>query len=104
MNDRNKGVPNQLELRPPRFDEHAHLRAQPVKPIRKSRLTLLFEKLVANGSRSLGLIIVLGFLTGALIGVSFVGQNTSTPVTDQALAVVLHLTMLLAVTFPARMK
>ena len=86
MNDRNKGVPNQSELPPPRFDEHAHLRAQPVMPIRKSRITLLFEKFSADSSRSLALIVILGFLTGALIGVSLVGQNTSAPeVTDQAL-------------------
>lgn len=88
MNERNKGVPNQSELPPPRFDEHAHLRAQPVTPIRKSRITQFFEKLSAGSSRSLAVIVILGFLTGALIGVSLVGQNTSAPdPTDQALAV-----------------
>lgn len=87
MNDRNKGVLNQSELQPPRFDEHAHLRAQPVMPIKKGRFTLVFEKLFADGSRSLALIVILGFLTGALIGVSLVGQNTSAPATDQALVV-----------------
>jgi len=88
MNDRNKGVPNQSELPPPRFDEHAHLRAQPVRPIRKNRITLWFEKFFADSSRSLALIIILGFFTGALIGVSLVGQNTSAPeATDQALVV-----------------
>ena len=88
MNKRSKGVPNQSELPPPRFDEHAHLKAQPVMPIRKSRIIQLFEKLFADGSRSLALIVILGFLTGALIGVSLVGQNTSAPdPTDQALAV-----------------
>ncbi len=85
MNDRNKGVPNQSELPPPRFDEHAHLKAQPVMPIRKSRVTLFFEKLSADSSRSLALIVILGFITGALIGVSLVGQNVSAPEpTDQA--------------------
>ena len=88
MNDRNKGVPNQPELPPPRFDEHAHLKAQPVMRIRKSRITLLLEKFSAHSSRSLALIVILGFLTGALIGVSLVGQNTSAPAaTDQALVV-----------------
>ena len=88
MNDRNQNAPNQSELPPPRFDEHAHLKAQPVMPIRKSRIALLFEKLSADSSRSLALIIILGFLTGALIGVSLVGQNTSAPETsDQAFVV-----------------
>lgn len=76
---RNSEVQNRSELPPPRFDEHAHLRAQRVKPIPKSRVSMFFEKLVANGSRSLALIVILGFLTGALIGVSLVGQNTSAP-------------------------
>ena len=88
MNNRRKGVPNQSELPPPRFDEHAHLKAQPVMPIRKSRFTLLFEKLSADSSRSVALIVILGFLTGALLGVSLVGQNTSAPAAaHQALAV-----------------
>ena len=57
-------------------------------PIRKSRFITLFESLFADGSRSLVLIVILGFLTGSLIGVSLVGQNTSAPdATDQALAV-----------------
>ena len=85
MNDINKGVPNQSELPPPRFDEHAHLKAQPVMPIRKSRITPLFEKFSADSSKLIGLIVILGLLTGALIGVSLVGQNTSAPeTTDQA--------------------
>ena len=88
MNDRNKGVPNQSELPPPRFYEHAHLKAQPVMPIRKSRIIQLFDDFFADSSRSLALIIILGFLTGALIGVSLVGQNTSAPeATGQALVV-----------------
>jgi hypothetical protein len=87
MNDRNRNVPNQSELPPPRFDEHAHLKAQPVMPIRKSRFTLFFEKFSSDSSRTLALIVILGFLTGALIGVSLVGQNTSAPATDQALIV-----------------
>jgi len=88
MNDRNRGVPNQSELPPPRFDEHAHLKAQPVMPIRKSGIRVLLESFFADSSRSLALIVILGFLTGALIGVSLVGQNTSAPEpTDQALVV-----------------
>ena len=88
MNDRNKDVLNQGELPPPRFDEHAHLKAQPVKRIRKSRITQFFEKLSADGTRSLAVIVIVGFLTGAAIGMSLVGQNTSAPdATDQALVV-----------------
>ena len=86
MNSRKPDVPNQSELPPPRFDEYAHLRAQPVRPIKKNRITQLFEKFFADSSRSLALIVTLGFLTGALIGLSLVGQNTSAPQpTDQAL-------------------
>lgn len=88
MNDKNQNLPNQWELPPPMFDEHAHLRAQPVKPIRKSRIALLFEKLSADSSRSLALIVILGFLTGALIGVSLVGQNTSAPAASEQASVV----------------
>jgi hypothetical protein len=88
MNDRNGyNSRERSELPPPRFDERAHLRAQPVMPIRERKLSQFFEKLFANGSRSLALIVILGFLTGALIGVSLVGQNTSAPeASDQALA------------------
>ena len=88
MKSRNKDVPNQSELPPPRFDEHAHLKAQPVRLIKKNRITHLFEEFFADSSRSLALIVILGFLTGALIGVSLVGQNTSAPEpSDQALVV-----------------
>ncbi|HKO60196.1 MAG TPA: hypothetical protein VJV03_03465 [Pyrinomonadaceae bacterium] len=79
---------SRIKLSEPRFDEHAHLRAQPVQPIPKSAVTQFFEKLFAHGSTSLALIVILGFITGAVIGVSLVGQNTSAPDTnDQALAV-----------------
>ncbi len=82
----NNAIENKSELPPPRFDEHAHLKAQPVMPIPKSRISQLFEKLFAGGPKTLALIVILGFLTGALIGVSLVGQNTSAPqAEDQAL-------------------
>ena len=88
MTSRNKDVPNQWELPPPRFDEHAHLKAQPVRLIKKNRITHLFEEFFADSSRSLALIVILGLLTGGLIGLSLVGQNTSAPEpTDQALVV-----------------
>ena len=88
MKSRNKDVPNQSELPPPRFDEHAHLKAQPVRLIKKNRITHLFEEFFADSSRSLALIVILGLLTGGLIGLSLVGQNTSAPEpTDQALVV-----------------
>ena len=76
------------ELSPARFDERAHLRAQPVKAIPQSRVTQFIEKLFAHGSRSLALIVILGFITGAIIGVSLVGQNTSAQdPNEQALAI-----------------
>jgi hypothetical protein len=78
----------QTELSEPRFDEHAHLRAQPVRPIPKSAVTQFVENLFAHGSRSSALIVVLGFITGAVIGVSLVGQNMSAPqANDQVLAI-----------------
>lgn len=84
----NNTIGRRPELSPPRFDEHAHLRAQPVRPIPQGRVTQFFEKLLAHGSRSLALIVILGFITGAIIGVSLVGQNTSAPTTnEQALAI-----------------
>ena len=84
----NNTIRSKSELSPPRFDAHAHLKAQPVRPIPKSRISQFFETLFANGSRSLALIVVLGFITGALIGVMLVGQNTSAPnANDHALAI-----------------
>ena len=76
------------KLSSPRFDEHAHLRAQPVKPIPQGRVTQFFELLFAHGSRSLALIVILGFITGAIIGVSLVGQNTSAPATNEQALVI----------------
>jgi len=77
----NMTVPeNQSELPTPRFDEHTSLQAQPVKPIPKSRITVFFERagqLFAGISRSLALIVVLGIATGALLGMSLVGERRS---------------------------
>lgn len=92
MTDRseNKVIEHNWELQPARFDEHAHLKAQPVRPIPKSRMTVLSEKLApvfANGPKSLVLIVILGLLTGALIGFSLVGQNTSAPEANSQAAV-----------------
>ena len=90
-NKNNAVIGSRSELPSPRFDAHAHLKAQPVRLIPKSRTKLLFEKIgyvFADGSRALVLIVALGLLTGALIGASLVGQNTSAPVPNaQALAV-----------------
>ncbi|HEY5885261.1 MAG TPA: hypothetical protein VIT88_11275 [Pyrinomonadaceae bacterium] len=86
----NKVIESNWELQPARFDEHAHLKAQPVRPIPKSRMTMLSEKLgtvFTDGSNSLVLIVILGLLTGALIGFSLVAQNTSAPEANSQAAV-----------------
>lgn len=90
MVDRNGSTTTTPELQSPRFDEHAHLRAQPVTPIPKSRTTLLFESLgqvFSGGARSLALIVVLGIATGALLGMSLVSNfGERPPADDQASA------------------
>jgi hypothetical protein len=71
---------NQSALSPPRIDEHASLKAQPVMPIPKSRMAIFLEKagqLFAGSSRSLALIVVLGIATGALVGMALVRERRS---------------------------
>jgi len=73
------------ELQSPRFDEHAHLKAQPVTPIPKSLTTMFFERLAqvfSGGARSVALIVVLGIATGALLGVSLVSDSGAKPPSD----------------------
>ena len=89
MVDRNRStITTPSELQSPRFDEHAHLKAQPVTPIPKSRTTMFVESLAqvfSGGARSLALIVVLGIATGALLGMSLVSDSGARPpAADQA--------------------
>jgi hypothetical protein len=79
MVELDRNTRHQSELPPPRFDAHAHLKAQPVTPIPKSRLAVLFERagqLFTTSSRSLALIVALGVATGTLIGMALVGDRS----------------------------
>lgn len=71
---------SQSGLPPPRFDEHAHLKAQPVTPIPKNKLTVFFERasqMFAGSLRSLALVVVLGVATGGLVGMALVNDRHS---------------------------
>lgn len=90
MVEPDRNTREQSDLPPPRFDAHAHLKAQPVTPIPKSRLTRLVERtgqLFATSSRSLALIVALGIATGTLIGMALVGQRSSLPGSEEQAAV-----------------
>jgi hypothetical protein len=82
MVDENRKTPTggQSELSTPRFDEHASAKAQPVTPIPKSRITILFERaeqLFTHSSRSVAMIVALGVATGALVGMALVKEPQS---------------------------
>ena len=86
MVELDRNTRDQSELPPPRFDAHAHLNAQPVTPIPKSRLTILVERagqLFATSSRSLALIVALGVATGTLIGMALVGERSPVPGSEE---------------------
>ena len=90
MAELDKNTNDQSELPPPRFDAHAHLSAQPVTPIPKSRLAVLVERagqLFATSSRSLALIVALGVATGTLIGMALVGERSPMPGSEEQTAV-----------------
>ena len=56
----------EVNLPPPRFDERAAANAQPVKPIRTSRISALAASLrhvVTNGSRAFVLVVIAGLAT-----------------------------------------
>jgi len=64
-------------LLPPRFDEKAAANAQPVKPIRMSRISVLAASLrqaVTSRSRALALVVIAGLATGALAGMALVKE------------------------------
>jgi len=64
-------------LPPPNFDERAAANAQPVKPIRTSRISALVGSLrqaVTSGSRALVLVVIAGLATGTLVGMALVKE------------------------------
>ncbi len=93
-NDRNiTASASGSDLQTPQFDEHASAKAQPVRPIPKSRVTILVERtgqLFANSSRSLVLVVALGIATGALVGMALVQQPQASLVSADEQASVLR--------------
>lgn len=68
---------NHAELSTPRFDEHASAKAQPVMPIRKISVSRLLENVnqqFTNGVGSLALVVALGIVTGAVVGMALVKE------------------------------
>ena len=67
----------EANLPPPRFDERAAANAQPVKPIRTSRISALAASLrqaVTSRSRALALVVIAGLATGTLAGMALVKE------------------------------
>lgn len=90
MAELDRNINDQSQLPPPRFDAHAHLKAQPVTPIPKSTLTMLVERaaqLFATSSRSLVLIVAIGVATGTLIGMALVGERSAVPDSQEQTAI-----------------
>lgn len=68
-------------LPPPRFDERTAANAQPVEPIRTSRISALvaaFRQAVASRSRALVLVVIVGLATGTLLGMAWVKAPKAT--------------------------
>jgi hypothetical protein len=92
--NRNSTETNQTDdasLSTPLFDANASASAQPVEPIRRSRISSLREKVRSassriNGqSRMLAVVILIGLITGALAGMLLVNiARTSQPAVVEA--------------------
>jgi hypothetical protein len=69
-----------LNLPPPHFDERATANAQPVEPIRASRVSALYNRAdslrraVTSRSRALALVVIAGLATGTLVGMALVKE------------------------------
>ena len=65
-------------LPPPHFDERATANAQPVQPIRTSRVSAFhngaasLRRAVTSRSRALALVVIAGLATGTLVGMALV--------------------------------
>jgi hypothetical protein len=84
-----------VNLPPPRFDETAAARAQPVEPIPTVGASSLhtraktFRRLVAGSARALVLVVVAGLVTGTMAGMAWVKRSQSTwalPVDNSAVS------------------
>jgi hypothetical protein len=68
----------EFKLPPPRFDESATAKAQPVQPIRASRPPAFHDRVASlgraltSGSRALVLVVIAGLVTGMLGGMAWV--------------------------------
>lgn len=68
----------------PHFDERATANAQPVQPIRTSRVSgfhhsaASLRRAVANSSRALALVVIAGLATGTLVGMAWVKEPHAT--------------------------
>jgi len=71
-------------LPPPHFDERATANAQPVQPIRTSRvsgfpnLAASLRRAVTSSSRALVLVVIAGLATGTLVGMAWVKEPQAT--------------------------
>jgi hypothetical protein len=77
---------SEFKLPPPRFDESATARAQPVQPILVSRSSAFYDRVASlgraltSGSRALVLVVIAGLATGTLGGMAWVEQRRVTDV------------------------
>jgi hypothetical protein len=81
-----------LPLEPPRFDDSATAKAQPVEPISRRRFSNWFGKggavrgMITTKSRALALVVVAGLATGTLGGIALVNQSEQSSQTTQTAA------------------
>src|SRR6266851_10506176 len=79
-----------LDLPPPRFDEMAVANAQPVQPIRTSRVSAFHDRVaylrraVTSRSRALALVVIAGLATGTLVGMAWVKEPQAAAVSPSA--------------------
>ena len=79
-----------LNLPPPRFDERTAANAQPVQPIRTSRVSAFYNRAaslrraVTSRSRALALVVIAGLATGTLVGMAWVKEPEATAVSPAA--------------------
>lgn len=76
----------EFNLPPPRFDERATAKAQPVQPISPSRVSAWrntvdsMRRAISDSSRALALVVFAGLVTGTLGGMAWVKQQQTTDI------------------------
>lgn len=89
---RDVNIKTGLPLEPPRFDDSATAKAQPVEPISRSRFSNWFGKggavrgMITTKSRALALVVIAGLATGTLGGIALVNQSESSNQINQTTA------------------